>query len=115
MTRRIRPEAAQIGAVIREARQAKGQSQAEMAEQLGVSRATVTDYERGGSMPPMRVREAVAQTYGVSRHQLGLPPIESQDARQDVVRLAIAVLRDGPEGPLRELALELLEAYTATK
>jgi transcriptional regulator with XRE-family HTH domain len=55
-----------LGARIREARQAAGLKQTELAVKLDVTQATIANYERGNTQPPsMRRFRSLADALGV--------------------------------------------------
>lgn len=95
-----------FGAFVRAAREAKGLTQDELADLTGVSRTTISRWERGdgGRYEPDQVRavfdalgqdirEAVVLLGFATRDQLGLPP-EPPRLFDAVTEEAIRILRD---------------------
>lgn len=58
------------GAIIRELREKKGMTQAELAERLFVSDKTVSKWENGKGYPDITLLEPIANTFGVSVAEL---------------------------------------------
>jgi len=56
----------EIGELLIELRKKKGINQDELATYLGISRPTISDYERGKTMPDLPTMLALARYYGVS-------------------------------------------------
>ena len=59
-------EGKEVGQLIREAREKKGYSQTELAELLGVTRATVNGLEADRTSPSVRTLQKVANALGFS-------------------------------------------------
>jgi transcriptional regulator with XRE-family HTH domain len=57
---------------IRELREARGMTQADLARLLGVSDNTVHRWEAGVSVPQRHIRRSLAKRLGVAVDQLGL-------------------------------------------
>lgn len=54
-----------IGHFLKEKREAKGLSQTEVAETLGVKPQFISNWERGMSAPPLRLLRVVVKLYGI--------------------------------------------------
>lgn len=61
-----------LGAKIRQLRQARDWTQAELAAKVGVHQKQVSSYERGGSYPTTEVLIKLAQAFDVSLDYLAL-------------------------------------------
>lgn len=76
--RRISPDEAEyrqrLGDLIRRARERKGWSQTELATQLGVTRATVANYEDGSSEPGTYRIAALREHLGIKLESFERPP-----------------------------------------
>ena len=59
-------DAEKTGAYLALLRKARGLTQQEMADQLGVSNKTVSKWESGGGFPDITVLPALAELYGVT-------------------------------------------------
>ena len=55
---------------LRELREHASLSQEELAEQAGVSRATIAELERGKRSPQPKTRRKLAEALGVAPHEL---------------------------------------------
>ena len=53
------------GLTLKEARERRGMKQTEAAEKLGISRDTLSNYERGKSYPDVPVIRKIEQLYGI--------------------------------------------------
>ena len=58
------------GAIIRELREKKQMTQAELAERLHVSDKTVSKWENGKGYPDITLLESIAATFGISVAEL---------------------------------------------
>jgi putative transcriptional regulator len=65
---------------IRELREAKGWSQLELANRLGVTPSTVYNWERGRSEPTASTLRRIARTFEVSMDDIALPGDEGKAA-----------------------------------
>lgn len=54
-----------IGQFLKEKREAKGLSQTEVADSLGVKPQFISNWERGMSAPPLRLLRVVIKLYGI--------------------------------------------------
>ena len=61
---------AELGNRLREAREAKGWTQAQLAERIGVSRKTINTVENGVFVPSTLLALSLARALGVSVEQL---------------------------------------------
>jgi transcriptional regulator with XRE-family HTH domain len=59
---------------IQDLRARMGWSQEELADELGVTQATISNWERGRSRPTIRQFGALAFRFGVSIGSISLPP-----------------------------------------
>ena len=62
-----------IKITLRAARVNKGYSIQEAAEMIGVSRATLTNYERGYTCPNWEKAEAISRVYGIPLNNIIFP------------------------------------------
>ncbi|GHV98557.1 hypothetical protein lacNasYZ03_01490 [Lactobacillus nasalidis] len=64
-----------IGRYLRALRRRRGMSQQELAEELGVSKQTISNWEVGRKVPRMKAVEKMAGVFGVSKNSIlaGLP------------------------------------------
>jgi transcriptional regulator with XRE-family HTH domain len=79
---RVRGNASLIGDEIRSARQVSQLSQRDLAEQAGISRSALAQYESGRSQPPAGVLDNIARVLGrpMSSFVTSTPPEAPQDA-----------------------------------
>ena len=54
-----------FGRAVRHLRQARGMTQAELADRLGLGRTSITNLERGGQNPPLSLLPEIAGALGV--------------------------------------------------
>lgn len=66
-----------LGERIRKYRQAMGMTQSNLAEVTGKSESSISQYERGHTMPHDDGIERIAAAFGISVHELILPKIDS--------------------------------------
>ena len=59
-------DAGKTGAYLAALRKARGMTQQEAADQLGVSNKTVSKWENGAGLPDITVLPALAELYGVT-------------------------------------------------
>ena len=59
-----------IGENIRRLREQNGYSQAKLAEKVGVTRAAISQYENGTTIPRMGVIERMARLFGIPKSEL---------------------------------------------
>jgi transcriptional regulator with XRE-family HTH domain len=59
------PDLSQISNRIREIRISQNMSQTRFGKKIGVSGKTISSYETGRSLPPIKILETVAETYKV--------------------------------------------------
>lgn len=64
------PTARQMGKTVRQIRQAKGLSQAELAKRAGLSREYINKIEAGKYDPPLSTINALAEALGVTPGKL---------------------------------------------
>ena len=62
------------GAYLAALRKARGMTQQEAADQLGVSNKTVSKWENGAGLPDITVLPALAELYGVTADDILAPP-----------------------------------------
>lgn len=92
---RDRPDqgpAAQVGALLRAARDQAALTQAELARRAGVSQATVSAVERGSRRPSLSLAEQILAALGLHL-SLTTEPVDQPEAELDA---AIAALLDTP-------------------
>lgn len=68
--KRMRPSSDGLGTVLRQARIAAGLSQWDVAERIGVTQASITEYELGKRRPRRATLAALARALGVSADSL---------------------------------------------
>jgi transcriptional regulator with XRE-family HTH domain/quercetin dioxygenase-like cupin family protein len=88
----MKPEYAEMGERLREARQARGLSLRGLAERLGVSPSLISQVETGRARPSVSTLYAIASSLGISLDELLFP-----DARQ-LTRTAAAIARSASFG-----------------
>ena len=75
------------GATIRQLREERGLTQAELAEQLGVSSKTVSKWETAKGLPDITLLQPLAQTLGISIIELmNGQPIENRNRSANMLR-----------------------------
>ena len=97
-----------IGRRIAEARRARGMTQAELAEAVGIETITLSRYETGSRGPSISTIDLAAYALGVEIGDLvdrgrELPPPQHSPDVEEAVRVL-----DGLDGERRDLALRLL-------
>ncbi|MBQ2223414.1 MAG: helix-turn-helix transcriptional regulator, partial [Oscillospiraceae bacterium] len=83
--------AEKTGALIREAREAKNLSQQQLAEQLHITRTTVSKWENGRGMPDVSLLERLAEVLELSVTELVCGERtagEPETALRDVIRIS---------------------------
>lgn len=65
-------DAGKTGAYLAALRKARGMTQQEAADQLGVSNKTVSKWENGAGLPDITVLPALAELYGVTADDIDL-------------------------------------------
>jgi transcriptional regulator with XRE-family HTH domain len=106
-------KAAQVGARIRQARDAKGFSQERLAELLSVTKGLVSQYETGLTMVPSKRFNQLAEVLGVSADWLltGGEPTEQTKAQTKAELEGLMILRSLPVDEQRR-AIKLLAAFS---
>jgi transcriptional regulator with XRE-family HTH domain len=91
-----------IGAAIRQARDAKGMSQSQVAERIGMARASVANLEAGRQGIPFPTLAAVVQVLGIDLAPLialvELPPVPHQVTMQSAVEVTCLTCGGAPLG-----------------
>lgn len=64
------------GLTLKEARERRGMKQTEAAEKLGISRDTLSNYERGKSYPDVPVIRKIEQLYGIPYENILFLPLD---------------------------------------
>lgn len=77
-----------IGAFLKELRKEKNLTQAQLAEQLGVSNRTVSRWETGNNMPDISLLTEIAEFYDVSIPELIYGERKSENMREEVKEVA---------------------------
>lgn len=90
-----------LGDLIRRARERKGLSQDDLADQVGLSRTTLHRYEKGAMAPRMDTLLAMAESLELSRRALFSPPPKSRVVASDLERYLVgwAQEQDGTLSP----------------
>jgi transcriptional regulator with XRE-family HTH domain len=77
-----------LGEKIKELREAHGLTQEELATALGLSRPTITKYERGDRVPDLIIATRMAEYFGVSLDYLvGRKPSIKEKIAYDIVAM----------------------------
>ncbi len=63
-------------ATLKQAREIKGYTQAEVAEKIGVSTDTIGNYERGKSYPDVPTLRKIEKLYGISYDRIIFLPLD---------------------------------------
>lgn len=69
----------EIGKKIKALRKTRGLTQIQLADALGVERASISNYETGRRYPSLRTLEDIAHTLGVSLEYFGVKTNEAHD------------------------------------
>jgi transcriptional regulator with XRE-family HTH domain len=83
--------------LLRQARLARGWTQADLAERLQTTEQTVHSWERGKRFPGREFRRQLCDTFGMSPQELGLLPVEIEKAVQQPV---LSLVRTDPALPV---------------
>ena len=94
----------EIGKILREAREAKGLTQGDIATKLGITKQGVSLIEHGRSKPPLDRLEAFASLVGVSLVVEAIPPTDERKV------LAASILAHIDEFP--ETVIDALSAWS---
>ena len=70
---------------IRELREARGESQMQLADAIGVTHATIVDYEQGVAGPSIPTLRALTEHFGVRDDEIDLEPNHEPTLGQRVV------------------------------
>lgn len=123
------PALERLGRLIREAREDRGWTQADLAEKSGVSRPTIQRYENAKTAPEfdkvrlivialdVDPREIPVALGLVTREEMGLPPERARPRRLDAATEEILALLEDPrvsDGE-RQAYRELLRAQLANR
>ncbi len=93
-----------FGLTIQQAREAAGLAQADLADRIGMSRASVANIERGAQRPPLHVAISACDALGLpiaevvakARAARGTPRVHGESATSDAaVQLAQMILEGG--------------------
>ena len=90
-------------------RKKNGWSQEELAEQLGVSRQSVSKWESAGSVPDLKKVIQMAELFGVSTDYLLKDELEKEN--RDVVETSVS----DADSPLRRVSMEEANAFLNAK
>lgn len=104
----------QVGAKIKTLRKGKRMSQFELAEALGVSRATISNYEVGRRSPHLSELKRIAEYFGVALDYFG---VTSTDEIFDLLARAKEVFNseDVPKEKKDEVYKALMRMYLDMK
>lgn len=99
-----------IGSKLKTLRKGRGYSQVELAIRLGLSRATISNYETNRRSPHLSELRRFAEFYGVSLDYFG---IESQDESFELLARARSVLgnKDIPKSERERVYKEIMRMY----
>lgn len=99
-----------IGAKIKTLRKGRGYTQEQLAEKLGITRATVSNYEVGRRSPHISELRRIADFFGVGVDYFGITP---SDEAFDLLSRAREVFRneDIPKHKKDELYKALMRIY----
>lgn len=103
-----------IGAKIKTLRKSRKMTQEDFAEQIGVSRSTLSCYEVGQRTPNMKILQDIAQLCGVGLDYFGL---SSKDEAFDLLARAKDVFESDevPSETKEELYHEFMKLYLRMK
>lgn len=103
-----------IGAKIKTLRKGKKMTQFELAEALGITRASVSNYELGRRTPHLSELERIAKYFGVGLDYFG---IASTDEVFDLISRAREVFKseDVPKEKKQAVFDELMRLYLSIK
>lgn len=103
-----------IGKRLQELRRARKLTQTQLAEKMGVTRATISNYEVGRRAPHLNELKRFAAFYGVGLDYFG---VESGDEIFDILSRAKAVFesKDVSKEKKDELYLALMQFYLSAK
>lgn len=65
-----------VNVTLKTARELKGLNQSEAAEAIGVSKDTLSNYERGKSYPDIPVLRKIEETYGIPYNRIIFLPLD---------------------------------------
>lgn len=104
----------EIGKKLQQLRKGRKLSQQELADKLGISRATVSNYEVGRRAPHLSELQRFAEFYGVGLDHFG---VASKDEVFDLITRAKAVFEsDAVSSETKdELHLALMQFYLSIK
>lgn len=99
-----------IGSKLKTLRKGRKLTQQELSERLGLSRATISNYEVGRRSPHLSDLKRLADFYGVSLDFFG---IETKDERFELISRAKSVFcnEDIPKEEREEIYKEVMRIY----
>ena len=101
-----------VGQKLKTLRKGRGLTQEQAAEALGITRATVSNYEVGRRAPHISELKRIAEFYGVGLDYFGIVP---KDEVFDLLSRAREVFQseDVPKDKKEEVFKELMRLYTS--
>lgn len=103
-----------IGKKLQQLRKGRGLTQQQLAEKMGVTRATISNYEVGRRSPHISELERFAEFYGVGLDHFG---VASTDDIFDILTRAKAIFEsaDVSKGTKDDLHAALLQLYLSIR
>lgn len=97
---------------LRDLRKARGLTQQQLADMVGVLNVSISNYERGTQMPDILTLKKIANVLGVSTDTLlGLdPPEKGKDVPQTIEARSVSFAMDTLPQDQRELILKMVKA-----
>lgn len=76
-----------VGKRLKEARKKYGVTQDKVAELLGISKQTISNYETGNTYPPEKMLDKLCKLYGVEPHIIkGTNPVQQDGVYDEIIR-----------------------------
>lgn len=82
----------ELGERILNLRKESGQSQENLAEQLGVSRQTISRWENGKSIPDAACIKKMAEIYGIPADQILGLDVEQTDEKEKIFAVILSII-----------------------
>lgn len=100
----------EIGSKLKTLRKGRGLTQQQLSEKIGLSRATISNYEVSRRTPHLSELKRIADFYGVSLDYFG---IETKDERFELISRAKTVFcnENIPKEEREELYKEIMRLY----
>ena len=100
----------EIGSKLKTLRKGRGLTQQQLSEKIGLSRATISNYEVSRRTPHLSELKRIADFYGVSLNYFG---IETKEERFELISMAKTVFcnENIPKKEREELYKEIMRLY----